>query len=515
MVAPYPQGGMVGKKELLQWASQASDRPITKFDELKDGDVLLRCMKETWPAAYDRCRRKGQPRSVGGNFELMGSMFEHLDLPKSVLDTRGIQHASFKSCYNFLVMAFFLKNLATHSDFSVDFTHPVDSKLAAFLQAPESVASLHKGGALAPPGSALKTGSTHKPNRSSSVSKSRSGGATAERPGRTSRRDDALESASAATLRAEAALANEDANRRALLAATSVSPVRRRLGKHHHDEEEEEEAAALPPAPDENTAPSRERSALQQARDARRKQAAGASNASGPPASGSRRRVDALLGRAEKKAVGPVSSSRPRRPRLDGSSSDYGTSDGDMAPGPSSSGGTGGLTRGAVAEILARRPKAATPEVESIFEKDASPFTDPSAASPDAEMKYSPVFRSMVKPPSTAMTSPPRGIEPAAVGTRRERSSAPPAPLLVPGSDGSGRLWANADAADRGETQLAEARFEVETLRRLLDASKRERDLLERRFDVELEAREARYSASARAGADDARARIALSLIHI
>jgi hypothetical protein len=274
MVAPYPQGGMVGKKELLQWASQASDRPITKFDELKDGDVLLRCMKETWPAAYDRCRRKGQPRSVSGNFELMGSMFEHLDLPKSVLDTRGIQHASFKSCYNFLVMAFFLKNLATHSDFSVDFTHPVDSKLAAFLQAPESVASLHKGGALAPPGSALKTGSTHKPTRSSSVSKSRSGGATAERPGRPSRRDDALESASAATLRAEAALANEDANRRALLAATSVSPVRRRLGKHHHgEEEEEEEAAALPPAPDENTAPSRERSALQQARDARRKQA--------------------------------------------------------------------------------------------------------------------------------------------------------------------------------------------------------------------------------------------------
>ena len=337
MVAPYPQGGMVGKKELLQWASQASDRPITKFDELKDGDVLLRCMKETWPAAYDRCRRKGQPRSVSGNFELMGSMFEHLDLPKSVLDTRGIQHASFKSCYNFLVMAFFLKNLATHSDFSVDFTHPVDSKLAAFLQAPESVASLHKGGALAPPGSALKTGSTHKPNRSSSVSKSRSGGATAERPGRPSRRDDALESASAATLRAEAALANEDANRRALLAATSVSPVRRRLGKHHHgeeeeEEEEEEEAAALPPAPDENTAPSRERSALQQARDARRKQAAGASNASGPPASGSRRRVDALLGRAEKKAVGPVSSSRPRRPRLDGSSSDYGTSDGWLTP---------------------------------------------------------------------------------------------------------------------------------------------------------------------------------------
>ena len=50
MVASTPQppsGGMVGKKELLQWASQASGRIVTKFDELKDGDVLLRCMKET------------------------------------------------------------------------------------------------------------------------------------------------------------------------------------------------------------------------------------------------------------------------------------------------------------------------------------------------------------------------------------------------------------------------------------------------------------------------------------
>ena len=220
MVASTPQppsGGMVGKKELLQWASQASGRIVTKFDELKDGDVLLRCMKETWPAAYDRCRRKGQPRSVSGNFELMGNMFEHLELPKSVLDTRGIQHASFKSCYNFLVMAFFLKNLATHSDFSVDFTHPVDSKLAAFLQAPESVASLHKGGALAPPG-----GSAPKTSRGASSSARSTRDTTPRERSSSARRDrdDALESASAAALRAEAALANEEANRRALLAAS-------------------------------------------------------------------------------------------------------------------------------------------------------------------------------------------------------------------------------------------------------------------------------------------------------
>ena len=523
MVASTPQppsGGMVGKKELLQWASQASGRIVTKFDELKDGDVLLRCMKETWPAAYDRCRRKGQPRSVSGNFELMGNMFDHLELPKSVLDTRGIQHASFKSCYNFLVMAFFLKNLATHSDFSVDFTHPVDSKLAAFLQAPESVASLHKGGALAPPGggSAPETSSRAAP----SSARSRRDATPRERSSAARRdRDDALESASAAALRAEAALANEEANRRALLAATSTSPRRRRAGDGGsgpppaRNDAGNDENAAPPPAPP-PASMTRERSALQQARDARRKQASRATGTSRedapgePKASGSSRRLDSLLGRGGTTGGGggggPRSSSR-RRPRIDGSSSDYGTSDGDMAPGgpPETNAAPRGLTRGAVAEILSRpSPPPGGVDPATVGFADGGARSAGTTNTPRSPPRSSP-FRSVV-----AAGSNPASPQTTFQTTRAApRSSAPPAPLLVPGPDASGRLWANADAADRGETQLAEARFELEQLRRLLDASRRERDLLERRFDAELEAREARFTASTRAAADDARARIA------
>ncbi|ACO62395.1 hypothetical protein MICPUN_57351 [Micromonas commoda] len=537
MVASTPQppsGGMVGKKELLQWASQASGRIVTKFDELKDGDVLLRCMKETWPAAYDRCRRKGQPRSVSGNFELMGNMFEHLELPKSVLDTRGIQHASFKSCYNFLVMAFFLKNLATHSDFSVDFTHPVDSKLAAFLQAPESVASLHKGGALAPPG-----GSAPKTSRGASSSARSTRDTTPRERSSSARRDrdDALESASAAALRAEAALANEEANRRALLAATSTSPRRRRAGASGPGGIDTA-GAQLPSAPawnqagnDENAAPpvelSRERSALQQARDARRKQARAAANTNTAGAgegleasSGSVRRVDSLLGRGGNRTRDPKSSSSSRRrPRIDGSSSEYGTSDGDMAPGgpqTETNRRGGGLTRGAVAEILSRpspTPTQPAPNERQPRTTPHAPDDDDARASTPRSPPLSP-FRSVVAAgsnPASPQTLQTKTDNSERKGTSKVsgRLSAPPAPLLVPGPDASGRLWANADAADRGETQLAEARFELEQLRRLLDASKRERDLLERRFDVELDAREARFTASTRAAADDARARIA------
>ncbi len=532
MVASTPQppsGGMVGKKELLQWASQASGRIVTKFDELKDGDVLLRCMKETWPAAYDRCRRKGQPRSVSGNFELMGNMFEHLELPKSVLDTRGIQHASFKSCYNFLVMAFFQKNLATHSDFSVDFTHPVDSKLAAFLQAPESVASLHKGGALAAPGggSAPETSSRAAP----SSARSRRDATPRERSSAARRdRDDALESASAAALRAEAALANEEANRRALFAATSTSPRRRRGdGGSGPNEAGNDENAAPPPAPP-PASMTRERSALQQARDARRKQASRAAGTSRedapgePKASGSSRRLDSLLGRGGGGGGGGggTRSSSRRRPRIDGSSSDYGTSDGDMAPGgpPETNAAPRGLTRGAVAEILSRPspPPGGVDPATSGF-ADGGARSAGTTNTPRSPPRSSP-FRSVVAAGSNPAS--PRTFQTIPDDSRRTfqtifefpnvpgpRSSAPPAPLLVPGPDASGRLWANADAADRGETQLAEARFELEQLRRLLDASRRERDLLERRFDAELEAREARFTASTRAAADDARARIA------
>ena len=141
--------GMVGKRELLSWASSMARRDVASFADLGDGDVLLRCMRETWPMAYDACRKPG-PRTVAGNFELMADMFRHLGLPRAVLDVAGIRASAFKPCYNFLVMTFFLRNLALHSDFSVDFTHPVDPALAAFLQAPESVASLAKGGALRP-----------------------------------------------------------------------------------------------------------------------------------------------------------------------------------------------------------------------------------------------------------------------------------------------------------------------------------------------------------------------------
>ena len=152
---PVRPSGMVGKKELLGWVSDMCGRPVVSFSELKDGDALVRCVKETWPLAYDELRPRFPKRMDGTrdpkeNFELIKAIFAKIGLPPEALDTRGVRASAFKPCYNFLVVCFFLRNLALHSDFSVDFTHPVDQTLAQFLQSPASVASLRRGGALPP-----------------------------------------------------------------------------------------------------------------------------------------------------------------------------------------------------------------------------------------------------------------------------------------------------------------------------------------------------------------------------
>jgi len=151
----------VGKKELLGWVSATCGRPVASFSALKDGDALVRCVEETWPLAYDEVRPRFPKRMDGSrdpkeNFELVKAVFASIRLPPAALDVRGVRASAFKPCYNLLVVCFFLRNLALHGDFSVDFTHPLDATLTQFLQSPASVESLRRGGAL-PPGPGEKT----------------------------------------------------------------------------------------------------------------------------------------------------------------------------------------------------------------------------------------------------------------------------------------------------------------------------------------------------------------------
>ncbi|KAK3234714.1 hypothetical protein CYMTET_55033, partial [Cymbomonas tetramitiformis] len=137
----------VGKKELLQWASETSGLSITRFEDLKDGGVLLKLFAKTWPLAVD-VRLKSKSKASTGNWDIIKGVFLDLGLPMQVYAPKGIQASKFKACYSLLVMVYFLFHLATKHDFSVDFAHPIDPKLAAYLQSSECIDALARGGAL-------------------------------------------------------------------------------------------------------------------------------------------------------------------------------------------------------------------------------------------------------------------------------------------------------------------------------------------------------------------------------
>lgn len=140
---------LLGKQELLLWACHQSGVPqCTRYDDLKDGFVLLCLAEKLWPGLVDanvvRNQRRGQ-RTSRVNWELIRSVMSTVGLPAHLCDPKGVAAGHQRPCYNLLVMFYFLTKLAGSSEFSVDFAHPIDESLAAFLQSPESIHALSKG----------------------------------------------------------------------------------------------------------------------------------------------------------------------------------------------------------------------------------------------------------------------------------------------------------------------------------------------------------------------------------
>jgi len=54
--------GPVGKKELLKWASDISQLPVKKLEDLKDGAAIIKLFAKVWPRAVDLKRLKWKVR---------------------------------------------------------------------------------------------------------------------------------------------------------------------------------------------------------------------------------------------------------------------------------------------------------------------------------------------------------------------------------------------------------------------------------------------------------------------
>ncbi len=148
--APRP----IGKKELLLWATEVTGTMCNKFEDLRDGVIIVKLISSIWPRAVDprnSRKMKAAPQldwELKRNWDTIKEIMTEIRLPVQLVDRAAIQQGRFRACYNLLVMLFFMMSLTKHREFSVDFAHPIDPRLSAFLQSNASIDALSRCGAL-------------------------------------------------------------------------------------------------------------------------------------------------------------------------------------------------------------------------------------------------------------------------------------------------------------------------------------------------------------------------------
>lgn len=147
--------GAVGKRELLAWAADTSELPCSRLEDLKSGVVLLALLYKIFPKLIDRKLRMRWAPKFDHEQTMNWDAIEHaialLRLPSELFDREGLQACRFRPTYNLLVAIYFLQQVAQSSDFTADFSHPIEPSLASFLQSRSAVETMIAGGAIAPP----------------------------------------------------------------------------------------------------------------------------------------------------------------------------------------------------------------------------------------------------------------------------------------------------------------------------------------------------------------------------
>jgi hypothetical protein len=86
--------GPIDKKSLLAWLQALTGRPVTRFEDLRDGQVLLRACERVLPKTFDIAKRR---RGVN-NWETLKLCLEDSGIPSELCDTKAI---AVRHSYNF------------------------------------------------------------------------------------------------------------------------------------------------------------------------------------------------------------------------------------------------------------------------------------------------------------------------------------------------------------------------------------------------------------------------------
>lgn len=132
---------LLGKAELLQWAAATTGIACSRYNDLRDGLVLLALAHELYPLeipfALVHRQRRG-PRDAVGNWRVLHRIMTRHGIPTHLTRRPAVRAGHSRPCFNSLVVFYFLLRLTERDAFSVDFAAPVDPSIARFLQSPAS-----------------------------------------------------------------------------------------------------------------------------------------------------------------------------------------------------------------------------------------------------------------------------------------------------------------------------------------------------------------------------------------
>lgn len=81
-----PPAPPVDKKSLLAWCSALTARPVSRFEDLRDGSTLLRACERVFPKCFDPAKRR---RGVT-NWETIKLGLEDSGVPSELCDAKAI-----------------------------------------------------------------------------------------------------------------------------------------------------------------------------------------------------------------------------------------------------------------------------------------------------------------------------------------------------------------------------------------------------------------------------------------
>ncbi|EDL46187.1 hypothetical protein, conserved [Plasmodium vivax] len=143
----------IGKEQLVCWVKKLLKRNHFHFGELKDGGVYVELLQCIWPQMVKRYEERYQHRGEyeekeKTNWRVIHSTLKDLNIDSDFISYNQICEGHFSSCYQSLILLFFLHSLVKHHECDFVLAYPVTKRLTDFMSSEEPLNCLVRAGSV-------------------------------------------------------------------------------------------------------------------------------------------------------------------------------------------------------------------------------------------------------------------------------------------------------------------------------------------------------------------------------